>query len=47
MFPATGVYGLALKNIAAKAKDGMETGLKLDKHWEKNASPTGFVPVYE
>lgn len=44
----TGLYGLALWRIAAKAKAGMEVGLKKDKHWEKNASATsGLVPVYE
>ncbi|XP_041818713.1 protein FAM234A [Chelmon rostratus] len=44
----TGLYGLALWRIAAKAKAGMETGLKKDTHWEKNASPTsGLVPIYE
>ncbi|KAM6898937.1 protein FAM234A isoform 1-T2 [Lycodopsis pacificus] len=44
----TGLYGLALWKIAAKAKAGMEVGLKKDKHWEKNASATsGLVPVYE
>lgn len=44
----TGLYGLALWKIAAKAKAGMEAGLKKDKHWEKNASATsGLVPVYE
>lgn len=44
----TGVYGLALWRIAAKAKAGMETGLKKDQQWEKNANPTsGLVPIYE
>ncbi|XP_034415036.1 protein FAM234A [Cyclopterus lumpus] len=44
----TGLYGLALWRIAAKAKAGMEVGLKKDKHWEKDASATsGLVPVYE
>ena len=44
----TGLYGLALWRIAADAKAGMEAGLKKDKHWEKNASPTsGLVPIYE
>ncbi|XP_031699586.1 protein FAM234A [Anarrhichthys ocellatus] len=44
----TGVYGLALWKIAAKAKAGMEVGLKKDKRWEKNASAaSGLVPVYE
>ncbi|XP_047464633.1 protein FAM234A [Mugil cephalus] len=42
----TGLYGLALGKIAAKA--GMEDGLKTDKHWERNASSTsGLVPIYE
>lgn len=44
----TGLYGLALWRIAAKAKAGIELGLKKDKHWEKNASTTsGLVPIYE
>nr|XP_046233111.1 protein FAM234A [Scatophagus argus]XP_046233112.1 protein FAM234A [Scatophagus argus]XP_046233113.1 protein FAM234A [Scatophagus argus] len=44
----TGLYGWALWRIAAKAKAGMEKGLKKDKHWEKNANPTsGLVPIYE
>ncbi|XP_023147174.2 protein FAM234A [Amphiprion ocellaris] len=44
----TGLYGLALWRIAAKAKAGMEAGLKKDKTWEKNASATsGLVPIYE
>lgn len=44
----TGLYGLALWRIAAKAKAGMEAGLKKDEGWEKNASPTsGLVPIYE
>ncbi|XP_070708495.1 protein FAM234A [Pempheris klunzingeri] len=44
----TGLYGLALWRIAAKAKAGMEVGLKKDKYWEKNAAATsGFVPIYE
>ena len=47
-FPDTGLYGLALWRIAAKAKAGMEVGLKKDKHWEKDASAaSGLVPVYE
>lgn len=44
----TGLYGLALWRIAAKAKAGMEVGLKKDKHWEMDANATsGLVPVYE
>ena len=44
----TGVYGLALWRIAAKAKAGMDAGLKTDKNLEKNASAeTGLVPIYE
>ncbi|XP_059180612.1 protein FAM234A [Centropristis striata] len=44
----TGLYGLALWRIAAKAKAGMEAGLKKDKNWEENASePSGLVPIYE
>uniref|UniRef100_A0A3Q1IMF1 FAM234A/B beta-propeller domain-containing protein n=1 Tax=Anabas testudineus TaxID=64144 RepID=A0A3Q1IMF1_ANATE len=42
----TGLYGLALWRIAAKA--GIEVGLKKDKHWEKNASATsGLVTIYK
>ncbi|XP_010734574.3 protein FAM234A [Larimichthys crocea] len=44
----TGVYGLALRRIAAKAKPGMEKSLKEDKNWEKTASESsGLVPIYE
>ncbi|XP_069547546.1 protein FAM234A [Brachyistius frenatus] len=44
----TGVYGLALWRIAAKAKAGLEKGLAKDEYWEKNASATsGLVPIYE
>lgn len=43
----TGLYGLALWRIAAKAKAGMESVLKKDKHWEKNATATGLVPIFE
>ncbi|XP_061564343.1 protein FAM234A [Cololabis saira] len=44
----TGVYGLALWRIAAKAKEGIDTNLKKDKQLEKNASAaTGIVPIYE
>lgn len=47
-FTDTGLYGLALWRIAAKAKPGMEVGLKKDKQWEQNASPTsGLVTIYE
>ncbi|KAG8009092.1 hypothetical protein GBF38_011701 [Nibea albiflora] len=43
-----GVYGLALRRIAAKANPGMEKSLKEDKNWEKNASESsGLVPIYE
>lgn len=44
----TGLYGLALWRIAAKAKAGMEVSLKKDKYLERNASSTsGLVPIYE
>ncbi|XP_040885269.1 protein FAM234A [Toxotes jaculatrix] len=44
----TGLYGLALWRIAAKAKEGMEVNLKKDQHWERNASATtGLVSIYE
>ncbi|XP_039990684.1 protein FAM234A isoform X2 [Xiphias gladius] len=44
----TGLYGLALWRIAAKAKAGMEVSLKKDKHWESHANATsGLVPIYE
>lgn len=47
-FTDTGLYGLALWRIAAKAKAGVKAGLKKDKHWEEKANPTsGLVPVYE
>uniref|UniRef100_A0A8C5GW53 FAM234A/B beta-propeller domain-containing protein n=1 Tax=Gouania willdenowi TaxID=441366 RepID=A0A8C5GW53_GOUWI len=42
----TGLYGLSLKRIAAKA--GVAAGLQDDKRWEKQAVATsGFVPIYE
>ncbi|XP_017273727.1 protein FAM234A [Kryptolebias marmoratus] len=42
----TGVYGLALWKIAAKA--GLGLSLKKDKHLEKNADAgTGLVPIHE
>ncbi|KAG7226359.1 hypothetical protein INR49_013770 [Caranx melampygus] len=44
----TGLYGLALWRIAAKAKAGLEASLKQDKNLEKSASETsGLVPIYE
>lgn len=44
----TGLYGWALWKIAAKAKAGMDMGLKKDQHLERNASGTdGLVPIYE
>ncbi|XP_071782818.1 protein FAM234A [Centroberyx gerrardi] len=44
----TGLYGLSLWKIAAKAKAGIEVGLKKDKHWESKASATSdLVPIYE
>ncbi|XP_061911961.1 protein FAM234A [Entelurus aequoreus] len=43
----TGLYGLALWRIAARAKAGMEVGLKKDKHLERLATATsGLVTVY-
>nr|XP_057917387.1 protein FAM234A isoform X2 [Doryrhamphus excisus] len=43
----TGLYGLALRNIAAKAQVGMEVGLKKDKQLERKvAVGSGLVPVY-
>ncbi|KAM4715731.1 protein FAM234A isoform 1-T2 [Anableps anableps] len=43
----TGVYGLALGKIAARAKPELGPGLKQDKHLEKSASnTTGLVPIY-
>ncbi|XP_057681367.1 protein FAM234A [Corythoichthys intestinalis] len=42
-----GLSGLALWRIAAKAKDGMEAGLKKDKQLESRAADvSGLVPVY-
>lgn len=44
----TGLYGWALWKIAAKAKAGMDMGLKKDQHLERNASGRdGLVPIYE
>uniref|UniRef100_A0AAX7V508 FAM234A/B beta-propeller domain-containing protein n=1 Tax=Astatotilapia calliptera TaxID=8154 RepID=A0AAX7V508_ASTCA len=44
----TGLYGWALWKIAAKAKAGMDMGLKKDQHLERNASGTdGLVPIYK
>ncbi|XP_077407067.1 protein FAM234A [Vanacampus margaritifer] len=44
----TGLYGLALRRIAAKAKAGLEAGLKKAKQTEKKAaSSSGLVPIYE
>ncbi|KAM4623349.1 protein FAM234A isoform 1-T2 [Polymixia lowei] len=44
----TGLYGLALWRIAAKAKAGIEAGLKKDQHWESKASETSdLVPIYQ
>ncbi|KAM9837320.1 protein FAM234A isoform 1-T2 [Aulostomus maculatus] len=43
----TGLYGLGLWWIAAKAKSGMEVAFTKDKQWERNASvTTGLLPVY-
>lgn len=48
LFPETGLYGLALWRIAAKAKPGAEVNLIKDQEWEKKASPSsGLVPIYE
>lgn len=47
-FPDTGLYGLALWRIAAKAKEGLEAGFKKPKQMEgKTAAASGLVPVYE
>lgn len=44
----TGLYGWALWKIAAKAKAGMDMGLKKDQHLERNASGTDdLVPIYK
>ncbi|KAK2820212.1 hypothetical protein Q5P01_023171 [Channa striata] len=44
----SGLYGLSLWSIAAQAKAGMESSLKKDKRWEKNASGTsGLVTIYK
>ncbi|XP_019736536.1 protein FAM234A [Hippocampus comes] len=44
----TGLYGLALWRIAAKAKEGLEAGFKKPKQMErKTAAASGLVPVYE
>ncbi|XP_077482014.1 protein FAM234A [Stigmatopora argus] len=42
-----GLYALALWRIAAKAKDGLEAGLKKDEQVESRAANlSGLVPVY-
>ncbi|XP_051927957.1 protein FAM234A [Hippocampus zosterae] len=44
----TGLYGLALWRIAAKAKEGLEASFKKPKQMEKKtAAASGLVPVYE
>ncbi|KAG7264989.1 hypothetical protein CRUP_017149, partial [Coryphaenoides rupestris] len=44
----TGLYGLALSKIVARAKAGMEARLKKDKLWESKANGTfDLVPVYQ
>ncbi|KAJ3608454.1 hypothetical protein NHX12_025501 [Muraenolepis orangiensis] len=44
----TGLYGLSLMKIVAKAEPGMEAGLKKEKLWESKASGTfDLVPVYQ
>lgn len=44
----SGLYGLALWKICAKAKPGVGAGLKKDQLWETKADPTsGLVTVYE
>ncbi|XP_054913688.1 protein FAM234A [Poeciliopsis prolifica] len=44
---ASGVFGMPLWDIAARAKPGLGQDLKRDKHLEKTASDaTGLVPIY-
>ncbi|CAG5908629.1 unnamed protein product [Menidia menidia] len=44
----TGVYGVALRNIAAQAQTGVDTDLRTNANLEKNASSeTGLIPIYE
>ncbi|XP_028989911.1 protein FAM234A [Betta splendens] len=44
----TGLYGMALWRIAAKAKAGLEVGLKKDAYWEKNTTATSeLITVYQ
>lgn len=44
----SGLYGLALWSIAAKARPGMEAGLSKDKYWEdKVDATTGLVTIYK
>lgn len=44
----SGLYGLALWRIAAKARPGMEAGLSKDKYWEdKVDATTGLVTIYK
>ncbi|XP_043957673.1 protein FAM234A [Gambusia affinis] len=44
---ASGVFGLPLREVAARAKPGLGPDLKRDKHLEKTASNAmGLVPIY-
>lgn len=44
----TGLFGLALWRIAAKAKAGIEAGLTKDKHWESKANATtGLIHIFK
>lgn len=44
----SGLYGLALWRIAAKAKSGLDAGLSKDKYWEDKADPTsGLITIYK
>ena len=45
---ASGLYGKALRKIAAQAKPGCEKSLKKDEEWEKmTSSDTGLVLLYK
>ncbi|KAJ0060172.1 hypothetical protein NL108_004019, partial [Boleophthalmus pectinirostris] len=43
----TGLFGLALWRVAAKAKAGIDAGLTKDKHWESKASARGLVHIFK
>ncbi|CAL8264222.1 unnamed protein product [Arctogadus glacialis] len=43
----TGLYGVGLWSVANQAREGLEAGLKEDRHWDTRANaPFDLVPVY-